>query len=109
MRHPSDLLTRVKEYPLSNFSHFFSFFFFPFFFFVFFHSYLASSFGHMQAFFCLSLFSFVWQLTSTISNYLSYRKPSIQREFMNLTHMSISESVYDTHSDWIHTNKLKLK
>src|SRR3954462_14932599 len=25
MRHPSDLLTRVKKYPVSNFSHFFSF------------------------------------------------------------------------------------
>src|SRR5438445_191895 len=103
MRHPSDLLNRVKEYPVSNFSHFFipSSLFFLFFFFSFFFFFL---------FFFLSLFFlFLWQLTSTISTYLSYRKPSIQREFMNITHMPISESVYDTHSNRIHTNKLKLK
>ena len=67
-------------------------------------------FAHFFFFFTfLYFFSFVWQLTSTISIYLSYRKPSTQRELMNLTHMSISESVKDTQSDWIHTNKLKLK
>src|SRR5438270_11529004 len=82
MKHPSDLLTRVKEYPVSNFSHFFFLYSFFLFFFLFDFFYF---------------FSFVWRLTSTISIYLSYRQPSTQRELMNLTHMPISESVKDTH------------
>src|SRR3954466_15865916 len=106
MRHPSDLLTRVKKYPVSNFSHFFIPLFLLSFFFP--HTFHPVS-GTCKLFSLSLFFSFVWQLTSTISTYLSYRKPSTQREFINLTHMSISESVYDTHSDWIHTNKLKLK
>src|SRR3954468_5978974 len=101
MRHPSDLITRVKKYPVSNFSHFFYSILF---------SYLASSFGHMQAFFFLFYFCFFSMATHIDNlNFISHiRKPSIKREFMNLTRMSISESVYDTQSDWIHTNKLKL-
>src|SRR3954471_16201984 len=112
MKHPSDLLTRVKEYPVSNFSHFFfllSFFFFFFFSFFSFFFFFFFFFLFCFSFFSFFFFFFVWQLTSTISIYLSYRKPSTQRELMNLTHMSISESVKDTQSDRIHTNKLKLK
>src|SRR5436189_5589409 len=103
MSYPSDLLTRVKAYPVSNFSHFFFLSFFLFFF-----THTLHSVSSTCKLFSVSFF-LVWQLTLTISTYLSYKKPSIQREFINLTHMSISESVYDTHSDRIHTNKLKLK
>src|SRR4051812_36783089 len=95
MRHSSDLLTRVKEYPVSNFSHFFSLFcfsFFLFFCFIFFSHTLHPVSGTCKLFLSPSFFSSsIWQLTSTISTYLSYRKLSIQREFMNLTHMSISD------------------